>query len=205
MATDPTNRARTRGSRTAELVAVSRARHLLRHGRPYVFEDPFAKHFVGDRWRRVIGSRVLDALFSKVLVKKLMPITWSLHLRSSASGASAAVDDFVLHCVLRFALPTARQMSTLSIRLSDDLDERLSEESRLAGQPKSLLARTALEQFLAGRRRERFLARLASAAAAMEADAAELAEEALPFDNESLALVEGRLPSAESPASGSES
>ena len=71
----PTNRARARGSRTAELVAVSRARHLLRHSRPYVFEDPFAIHFVGNRWRRVIGSRVLDTLFSKVLVRKLMPIT----------------------------------------------------------------------------------------------------------------------------------
>ena len=71
----PANRARTRGSRTAELVAVSRARHLLRHRRPYVFEDPFAIHFVGGRWRKVIGSRVLDTLFSKVLVRKLMPIT----------------------------------------------------------------------------------------------------------------------------------
>ena len=71
----PVNRARARGSRTAELVAVSRARHLLRHGRPYVFEDPFAIHFVGDRWRTVIGSRALDTLFSKVLVRKLMPIT----------------------------------------------------------------------------------------------------------------------------------
>ena len=96
-------------------------------------------------------------------------------------------------------------MSTLSIRLSDELDERLSEESRLASQPKSLLARTALEQFLAGRRRERFLARLAAAAAATETDAAELAAESLPFDNESLALAEGRNPAAEWPASGSES
>ena len=71
----PVNRARTRASRTAELVAVSRARHLLRHERPYVFEDPFAIHLVGDRWRRVLRSRVLDVLFSKVLVRKLMPIT----------------------------------------------------------------------------------------------------------------------------------
>ena len=71
----PVSRARARGSRTAELVAVSRARHLLKHNRPYVFEDPYAIHFVGDLWRRVLGSRVLDALFSKVLVKKLMPIT----------------------------------------------------------------------------------------------------------------------------------
>lgn len=65
-------------------------------------------------------------------------------------------------------------MSTLGIRLSDDLDDRLSEESRLA--------------------------RLASAAAATEADAAELAAEGLPFDNESLALAEGRSPAAEGPA-----
>ena len=94
-------------------------------------------------------------------------------------------------------------MSTLSIRLSDDLDERLSEESRLASQPKSLLVRTALEQFLTGRRRERLLARLAAAAAATEIDAAELAAEALPFDNESLALAEGRNPVAERPPRGS--
>ena len=71
----------------------------------------------------------------------------------------------------------------------------------MAGQPKSLLARTALEQFLAGRRRERFLARLAAAAAATEEDAVELAAEALPFDNESLALAEGRNPASEWPAS----
>ena len=55
------------------------------------------------------------------------------------------------------------------------------------------------EQFLAGRRRERFLARLAAAAAAMESDAAALAAEALPFDNESLALTEGRNPTTEWP------
>ena len=93
-------------------------------------------------------------------------------------------------------------MSTLSIRLSNDLAARLSEESRLASQPKSLLARTALEQFLAARRRERILSRLSAAAAATGPDAAVLAAEALPFDNESLALAEGRDPVAEWPASG---
>ena len=92
-----------------------------------------------------------------------------------------------------------RHVSTLSIRLSDDLESRLSEESRLAGQPKSLLVRTAVEQFLAGRRRERLVARLAAAAAATHTDAAALANEALPFDNESLALAEGRDPTAEWP------
>lgn len=42
-------------------------------------------------------------------------------------------------------------MSVLSIRLSERLDANLNEESLLAGQPKSLIARTALEQFLADR------------------------------------------------------
>ena len=83
-------------------------------------------------------------------------------------------------------------MSTLSIRLTESLDEHLTEESRLAGQPKSLIARTALEQFLDNRRRQRFLAQLARAAVAIDSDeAALLANEALPIDNEALALTEG--------------
>ena len=82
-------------------------------------------------------------------------------------------------------------MTVLSIRLPEGLDARLNEESRLAGQPKSFIARTALEQFLAGRRRERFIARLSRAAAAVDAgDAGELADEALPFDNEALEIAE---------------
>ena len=48
---------------------------LLKHDEPHVFEDPHAIHFVGGRWRRILGSRVLDALFSRVLVRKLIPIT----------------------------------------------------------------------------------------------------------------------------------
>ena len=84
-------------------------------------------------------------------------------------------------------------MATLSIRISGVLDARLSEESRIASQPKSLLARKALEQFLARQHRERFLARLARAATAIDRDdASTLADEALPLDNESLALTERR-------------
>lgn len=81
-------------------------------------------------------------------------------------------------------------MSVFSIRLSERLDANLSEESRLAGQPKSLIVRTALEQFLAGRRRERFLARLSRAATMIDANhAIGLADEALQFDNEALELA----------------
>ena len=83
-------------------------------------------------------------------------------------------------------------MSTLSIRLTESLNQHLTEESRLAGQPKSLIARTALEQFLDTRRRQRFLAQLARAAAAIDSDeAAALVNEALPIDNEALALADG--------------
>jgi len=86
-------------------------------------------------------------------------------------------------------------MSTLSIRLSERLDEHLTEESRLAGQPKSLIARNALERFLDDCRRERFLARMTRAATVIDSDeTASLVEEALPFDNEALELTEGGGP-----------
>ena len=92
-------------------------------------------------------------------------------------------------------------MSTLSIRLSESLDDHLTEESRLAGQPKSLIARTALEQFLANRRRQRFLAQLARAAAAIDPDeAVTLVNEALPIDNEALELTEGGAQAKPEPA-----
>ncbi len=84
-------------------------------------------------------------------------------------------------------------MPILSIRLTDRLNARLSKEAKLAKQPKSLIARIALEQFLADRRRERFLARMTKAAKAIDPEhAAAVAEEALPFDNEALALTENQ-------------
>ena len=102
MAQVPDNRARARGSRTAELVAVSRARHLLRHDKPGVFEDPYAIRFVGDRWRRVLDSRVLDALFSKVLVRKLMPIT-TQHL-TRARFAEDCLEEAVQRGVTQYVI-----------------------------------------------------------------------------------------------------
>ena len=92
-------------------------------------------------------------------------------------------------------------MSTLSIRLSERLDEHLTAESRSAGQPKSLIARNALEQFLDNRRHERFLAQLARATAVIDSDeTTTLVEEALPFDNEALELTEGGAPVVEGPS-----
>lgn len=68
------NQARQRGSRTAELVAASRARHLIRHAPPWVVEDRYAIHFAGN-WRLVIRSGLLDWLFSRIILRRLMPIT----------------------------------------------------------------------------------------------------------------------------------
>ena len=68
------NQARRRGSRTAELVAASRARHLVRNAPPWVVEDRYAIHFAGN-WRIVIRNRLLDWLFSRIVLRRLMPIT----------------------------------------------------------------------------------------------------------------------------------
>ena len=107
--------------------------------------------------------------------------------RPSLPHLTQSTLQFVIHNALRMGV---HPMSILSIRLTERLDARLSEESRLAKQPKSLIARVALERFLADRRRDRFLARMTRAAAAIEAkDAITLAEEALPLDNESLGLT----------------
>lgn len=68
------NLAHARGSRTAELVAASRARHLVRHPPPWIVEDRFAIHFAG-WWRTVIRSNLLDWVFSRIILRPLMPVT----------------------------------------------------------------------------------------------------------------------------------
>ena len=67
------NQARKRGSRTAEVVAAARAGHFARGHRPLVVEDPYAIHLAGDGWRRVVSSRFLHWLVTRVLLRKLMP------------------------------------------------------------------------------------------------------------------------------------
>ena len=81
-------------------------------------------------------------------------------------------------------------MSLVSIRLPDDIEARLAREAERTSRPKSEIARDAIVDYLRRTERERFLAEIARAA--RERDDAELAsaEEALPFDNEALALTE---------------
>lgn len=87
-------------------------------------------------------------------------------------------------------------MTALSLRIPEELEGRLDKEARRAGVPRSEIARTAIEEFLARRERERFLAAFVAEARATYGDATtrnetlELAEEALPLDNEALKIAE---------------
>ena len=83
-------------------------------------------------------------------------------------------------------------MAAISIRLPDDLDQKLAEEVTRTGQPRSQLIREALEALLAKRRQERLDAQLRDAARALVSDpearqeALELAEDFLAAENEAL-------------------
>lgn len=91
-------------------------------------------------------------------------------------------------------------MNTLTIRLPDELDRQLSAFAEQESKTRSEIARVALEKFLRDREREQFMAELVAAARrlvqnpAARAEAIEIAEEAVPLDNEALDLAEGRKP-----------
>jgi predicted transcriptional regulator len=84
-------------------------------------------------------------------------------------------------------------MPTLSLRLPDDVDARLDHEAGVSLRPKSEIARQAITDFLLRLERERFQqAILRAARAGGDAEALEIAAEALPLDNEALALKRSR-------------
>jgi predicted DNA-binding protein len=83
-------------------------------------------------------------------------------------------------------------MPLVSIRLPDDLEARLAREADRLARPKSELARDAIVEYLERIERERFLGEIARAARARGDDEAlTTAAEALPVDNEALAMGEG--------------
>lgn len=82
-------------------------------------------------------------------------------------------------------------MPLVSIRLPEDIEARLASEAERAGRPRSEIAREAIAEYLDRLERSRFLGAIARAARAVDStEALELAEEALPFDNEALVLGE---------------
>jgi predicted transcriptional regulator len=85
-------------------------------------------------------------------------------------------------------------MTVVSIRLPEDLELRLTREAARTQRAKSEIARDAIADYLMRQERERFLAEIARAARARgPAEALELADEALPFDNETLEQTEGLI------------
>ena len=83
-------------------------------------------------------------------------------------------------------------MSLVSIRLPDDVEARLTREAEQSQRPKSEIARDAIVDYLRRLDRDRFLGEIARAARARgDAEAIDMATEALPLDNETLDIAEG--------------
>ena len=87
-------------------------------------------------------------------------------------------------------------MTALSLRMSGELGRRLEMGAHWAGVPRSEISRTAIEELLARRERERYLADFVAEARATNGDSkireesTALADEALPLDNEALEVAE---------------
>ena len=82
-------------------------------------------------------------------------------------------------------------MANLSIRLPDELDQRLAEEANRESRPRSEVARDAIQWYLDEMKRRRFIGALvADARRLTERETVEIAEESLPLDNETLAIGE---------------
>jgi predicted DNA-binding protein len=88
-------------------------------------------------------------------------------------------------------------MGAMSLRLTEELEDRLAKEAELEGKPRSELVREALHEFLQRRERDRFMAEMVAEAKEAYSDpgirreAIEMAEEFLPLDNEALEIAEG--------------
>ena len=91
-------------------------------------------------------------------------------------------------------------MATISFRVPNDMDEKLSEEARLEGLSRSGVVREALAEYLRQREKERFTAKLVAEARQAYSnpdlleEAREIAEEAIESGNEALDRAEGAEP-----------
>lgn len=96
-------------------------------------------------------------------------------------------------------------MGTLTLRLPDNLDMRLSEMSRQENSTRSELARTALEKFLREMERDKLLAAMVEAAHFLasnpeaRAESMRISAEFSAADSEALDLAEGIEPGDSEP------
>jgi predicted transcriptional regulator len=61
-------------------------------------------------------------------------------------------------------------MTTISLRLPDDLEANLKAEAQLEGKSQSEIARLAISEYLARREKDRFMAEMVAAGRALAAD-----------------------------------
>lgn len=90
-------------------------------------------------------------------------------------------------------------MTTLNIRLTEQIEQRLSEEAERENKTRSEIARDALNWYLLEIEKKRFMdqlleeARTAYSNESIRQEARAIAEEFLPIENEVLENVEGRI------------
>ena len=91
-------------------------------------------------------------------------------------------------------------MKNLSIRVPDELEERLEQEARETGKRRSELAREALDSFLDHSEKRRFMRDMVAAARELRGDpeARAVQEEFAAADAEALEIAEGPAPDEDS-------
>jgi metal-responsive CopG/Arc/MetJ family transcriptional regulator len=91
-------------------------------------------------------------------------------------------------------------MGAVSLRLPDELEQKLDAEADRSGQPRSQLIRDAIAELIARRERERVLAEVTAAARVLASDptalaeARQIAEDFVEAENDALDVAEGRRP-----------
>ena len=89
-------------------------------------------------------------------------------------------------------------MSTLNLRLTDQIDQQLSQEAQRENRTRSEVAREALAWYLTEMEKSRFMnqlveeARVAYSNKDIRREALEISESFLPSENEALDVAEGR-------------
>lgn len=91
-------------------------------------------------------------------------------------------------------------MTTLNLRLSEQIDQQLTQEAQRENRTRSEVARDALTWYLTELEKSRFMNQLVEEARAAYSikeicqDALQIAEEFLPAENEALDIAEGGQP-----------
>lgn len=126
---------RERPSKTAELVAAARARHIQITSPP-VFEDRLAHTMCGPFWRTVLSSRLLSTLVIDGLLRNVKPVVPVILTRArfGEDSAETAVDAGLEQYVIvgagyeTFAMRRTDLMNRLTVY---ELDQAATQEAKL--------------------------------------------------------------------------